>query len=77
MFCAWSVVPGGAGRKGESSQGERGVSSLKASAAEHLWACHVPSARVHSLLGLCIPAFGPSPFPLEHCLCLDNSGCVF
>lgn len=42
---------------------------LSASAAEHLWACHVPSARLHSLgaalLGLYIQAFGPSPFPLE------------
>lgn len=49
---------------------ERGVFPLlSASAAEHLWACHVPSARLHSLgaalLGLYIQAFGPSPFLLE------------
>lgn len=60
------VVQGGRGKAVK----ERGVfPPLNASAAEHLWACHGPSARLHSpgaaLLGLYIQAIGPSPFPLE------------
>lgn len=55
MLCAWSVVLGGAGRKGESSQGEGGVfPPLNASAAEHPWAAMHLLPDCTPLVQLCL-----------------------
>lgn len=68
-FCVWSAAVGGAGRKGDSRQGEGGcflpLMPVLLSISGLPWTFCQTALPWCSSAWIIHPAFGPSPFPVE------------